>query len=90
MTTKQLENALRDRYGFTKARAKEVVDSFKWFIQAGLAHDGIVRLDGVGTFKVQTKPARTMTVNMGPKKGQAIEVPERQVVKFKPSSKLLS
>ena len=90
MTTKQIENALRDRYGLTKARAKEVVDSFRWFIQAGLAHDGIVRLDGVGTFKTKTKPARTMIVNMGPKKGHVIEVPERQVVTFKPSSKLLS
>lgn len=86
MITKKLENVLRDRYGFTKARAKEVVDSFKWFIQAGLAHDGIVRLDGVGTFKVVQKPAR---IGRNPRTGEAVEVPAKAVVKFKPSSKLL-
>ena len=89
MTTKQIKDALRERYGFTQARAKEIVDSFAWFIQAGLAHEGVVRLDGVGTFKVVTRAARTITPGFGPKKGQAIEVPERQVVTFKPSSKLL-
>lgn len=86
MTTKQIENALRDRFGFTKTRAKEVVNSFKWFIQAGLAHDGVARLDGIGTFKVVQKPAH---IGRNPRTGEAVEVPAKAVVKFKPSSKLL-
>ena len=89
MTKKQIEAALIERFGLTKIKARDVVQSVLLAIQAGIVNDGVVQLENVGTFKVQTKPARTMTVNMGPKKGQTIDVPERQVVKFKPSSKLL-
>ena len=86
MTTKQIKDALRERYGFTQARAKEIVDSFAWFIQAGLAHEGVVRLDGVGTFKVVTRAARK---SRNPHTGEAIDVPEKLAVKFKASKKLL-
>lgn len=89
MTKKQIEEVLRDRYGLTKARAQEMVRTVLRTIEWGLNTDGVVQLENVGTFKVQTKAARTITINMGPKKGQTIDVPERQVVKFKPSSKLL-
>ena len=90
MTKKQIEAALVERFGFTKVKARDVVQSVLLAIQAGIVNDGVVQLENVGTFKVQTKAARTITPGFGPKKGQAIEVPERQVVKFKPSSKLLS
>ena len=89
MTTKQIEIALIERFGFTKARAREVVQTTLLAIQAGILNDGIVQLVGIGTFKVKTKAARTITPGFGPRKGQAIEVPERQVVTFKPSKKLL-
>ena len=86
MTTKQIKDALRERYGFTKAKAKEIADSFAWFIQAGLAHEGVVRLDGVGTFTVVARPARKAR---NPRTGEVVDVPEKRVVTFKASSKLL-
>ena len=89
MNTKQIETALIERFGFTKVRAREVVQTTLLAIQAGVLNDGLVRLDGIGTFRTKTRAARTITPGFGPKKGQTIEVPERVVVTFKPSSKLL-
>ena len=89
MTKKQIEAALVERFGFTKVKARDVVQSVLLAIQAGIVNDGVVQLENIGTFKVQTKAARTVTPCFGPNKGQAIVVPERQVVKFKASSKLL-
>lgn len=89
MTTKQIEAALIERFGFTKSRAREVVQTALLAIQAGVLNDGIVQLAGIGTLKTKTRAARTITPGFGPKKGQTIEVPERVVVTFKPSSKLL-
>ena len=89
MATKQIEAALIERFGFTKNKAREVVQTTLLAIQAGVLNDGLVQLAGIGTLKTKTKAARTITMGVGPKKGQTIEVPERQVVTFKPSSKLL-
>ena len=86
MTTKQIKDALCERYGFTKARAKEITDSFARFIQAGLAHEGVVRLDGVGTFTVVTRAARK---SRNPRTGEVVNVPEKLAVRFKASKKLL-
>ena len=87
MTKTQIEATLVERFGFTRPKAREVVRTILLSIQAGLAHDGIVRLDGIGTFKVVQKPAH---IGRNPRTGEAVEVPAKAVVKFKPSSKLLS
>ena len=89
MTTKQIETALIERFGYTKNKAREVVRTILLSIQAGILNDGAVQLAGIGTLRTKTRSPRQIRINMGPKKGQVIDVPERQVVTFKPSSKLL-
>lgn len=87
MVTKQIETAIIYRFGFTKKQASEVVKLMLLTIQAGVLNDGTVRLDGIGTFKVVQKPAR---IGRNPRTGEAVEVPAKAVVKFKPSSRILS
>ena len=40
-------------------------------------------LPGIGKMVLVNRPARTMTMQLGPKKGQTIKVPARRAVKFR-------
>ena len=85
MNKTELANFVAEDSGVTKKDAKTLVASVLEGIKDGLVEDGKVALVGFGTFSVVTRSARTAR---NPQNGEPIEVPEKQVPKFKPSKLL--
>jgi DNA-binding protein HU-beta len=69
----------------TKADAKEVVDGIVDAITESLKKGEKVQIVGFGTWDVKTRNARK---GRNPKTGEEIDIPEKKVVKFKPSKAL--
>ena len=81
LTKSQIATCLAEAVGVTKKQAVEALDFL-----AGLAYKqakNTFTLPGVGKLVLVNRPARTMTMQFGPKKGQTIKVPARRVVKFR-------
>ena len=90
ITVTDIAAAYADRMGITKIEAKERVESVFYLTKKGLidcvAGDADkVFINGFGTFTTQMKPAHTMTSNLN---GEAVDVPEKIVVKFKAATAL--
>lgn len=76
---------IASKEGLTKRAA---ADLFLWFSQELKEHllqEGNLVLPGIGRLKVQTRPSRA---GRNPRTGVAIQIAEKEVVKFKLSSKL--
>jgi nucleoid DNA-binding protein len=78
-TMKNVIEQISEEYGITKKLAKEVVDSTIKTLIGEIVNNGELRVHGLGTFTVKTKPAR---MGHNPKTGEAVQIPERKVVKF--------
>lgn len=70
--------------GSTQVDAKFFVEGLMDVIGAALLSGEDVSLPGVGKLKVSHRPARN---GRNPKTGEAIVIPAKNVVKFRPSSK---
>ncbi len=68
--------------GYTKKLAGEMIKHFEEVVFEGLAAKGSVRFGNSGTFKVHRRKAR---VGNNPKTREPIQIPEKNVIKFKPS-----
>lgn len=62
---------------------KQVRNSLNAIIEV-TKEDGRTTFPGVGTFSAVTRKART---GRNPKTGEALEIPAKDTIKFKPSSK---
>lgn len=83
----QLSDAVyRTGYGFTRNKARELVDQVLSEIAEGLVADSVVLLSGFGRFAVARKAER---VGRNPKTGEEHVISARRVVQFKPSSILV-
>lgn len=82
MTKAEIVNAVAEKTGLTKTQADNAVKAFIQSVQEGLDTDGKVQFVGFGTFKKVHKEAR---VGRNPQNGQALEIPARDVIQFKPS-----
>jgi DNA-binding protein HU-beta len=69
----------------TKAAAREVVDQMFGAMTTTLQKGGEVSIHGFGSFKVKQRAARTAR---NPHTGEAIKVPAKKAVGFKPASAL--
>ena len=76
---KQVIEKVASEFDLTKKLAKEVVDSVVNGIVATLKADQKLRVNGLGTFSLKAKPARTAR---NPKSGEPVSVPAKTVVKF--------
>lgn len=85
MNKTELVNDVASIVDMTKNDANMVVSAVIGAIVDGLMTSGKVALSGLGTFTVVTRSAR---VARNPQTGESVNVPEKQVVKFKASSKL--
>lgn len=83
MNKKDLINAVSDELGITKKETGIVIGAVMDAIKDGLAEDGKVTLVGFGTWRVAKQAARKAR---NPRTGEAIDVPEKSVPKFKPSA----
>lgn len=83
MNKSDLIKGLAIKTGLSEKDAKEVVNETLNIIKTTLLEKGSgeVKLSEFGTFKTQTRAAR---VGRNPATGQPVEIPEKQVVKFKP------
>jgi len=85
MKKSELITALTEKTGLKKPQAAAAISALTEIItQVGASQDTLT-LIGFGTFKGKTRPAR---VGRNPTTGAQIEVAEKRVLTFKPSSGL--
>ena len=82
MYMKDLVEVVANNTDVSKKEAKDNVTAVIEAIQQGLAKDGKVQIREFGTFKVVTRKARE---GRNPQTGAAIQIAEKQVVKFTPA-----
>ena len=85
MNKAELIDAIAGKSGLTKADAKRALDAFVDVTSASLKKGDKVALIGFGTFSVVERAART---GRNPRTGATLEVPKKNVVRFKPGSEL--
>ena len=76
---KQVIEKVAAQFGVTKKLSKEMVDSVVAGIVETLKAEEKLRINGLGTFSLKAKPARTAR---NPKSGEPVSVPAKTVVKF--------
>ncbi|MDR2467213.1 MAG: HU family DNA-binding protein [Prevotellaceae bacterium] len=87
MNKTELVDAIAEKASLSKADSKKALDAFVEVVAESLEKEDKVTLIGLGTFSVVTRPGRT---GRNPRTGEALQVPEKKVVKFKPGSELSS
>ncbi len=81
LTKSQIAASLAEQVGMTKKQAVQALD-----VIAELAYKqakNTFTVPGIGKLVLVNRPARTMTMQFGPKKGQTVKVPAKRVVKFR-------
>ena len=81
LSKSQIAATIAEKHGITKKQATEILDGI-----AELAYKqakNTFTLPGLGKLVLVSRPARTMTMQFGPKKGTAITIPAKRVVKFR-------
>lgn len=85
MNKSELITNVASSAGVSKQVATTVVDEVLESIGNSLGNGQDVQLRGFGNFKVTTRAART---GKNPQTGEALEIPEKQVIKFRPAKDL--
>jgi DNA-binding protein HU-beta len=83
MSKSQIAATVAEKVGITKKQAGQALD-----LVADLAYKhakNTFTVPGLGKLVLVNRPARQMTMQFGPKKGQLINVPAKRVVKFRVS-----
>jgi DNA-binding protein HU-beta len=81
LTKSQIAASLAEQVGTTKKQAVQALD-----VIAELAYKqakNTFTVPGIGKLVLVNRPARTMIMQFGPKKGQTVKVPAKRVVKFR-------
>lgn len=82
MNKADLKKAVKEDTGVTLKEAGVLIDATIDNIKEGVVRDGKVTLVGFGTLILKTQAARKAR---NPRTGEAIDVPAKTVVKFKPA-----
>jgi DNA-binding protein HU-beta len=83
LSKSQIAATIAEKNGVTKKQAAEILDTVS---QLAYKHaKNTFTLPGLGKLVLVARPARQMTMQFGPKKGQMITVPAKRVVKFRVS-----
>lgn len=85
MNKKELAKEMSRRHSMTTVEAKRVIDLLQEITEEALERGEEVRIAGFGIFRVIKRKPRTAH---NPVTGDAVEVPERKGISFKPSSEL--
>jgi DNA-binding protein HU-beta len=81
MTKSQIAATIADKVGITKKQAVQMMD-----LVADMAYKqakNTFTVPGLGKLVLVNRPAREMTMQFGPKKGQTVKIPAKRVVKFR-------
>jgi DNA-binding protein HU-beta len=82
MNKSELIENVAEQNGLTKVNAKKIVESVLENIAKGTREKGKVSLLGFGNFSTTIRAARQ---GRNPKTGETLEIPAKEVVKFKAS-----
>ena len=85
MNKAQLIDAMASEANLTKADAKKALDAFISTTGTALKNGDRVALVGFGSFSIANRSART---GRNPKTGAEMQIPAKNVVKFKAGSEL--
>ncbi len=85
MNKGDLINAIAEEADLSKAKAGEALDAMLEAITGALKEGDKVSLIGFGTFSVSRRAARE---GHNPATGKKIQIPAKNVAKFKPGAKL--
>jgi len=85
MTKAELIAVIAEEAGITKASASKALESYVGIVARELKQNGKLGLVGFGTFSVVKREARE---GRNPQTGDAIKIPAKKVVKFKPGKEL--
>ncbi|NDV68813.1 HU family DNA-binding protein [Dysgonomonas sp. 25] len=85
MNKKELVDAVSEMTGFSKIDIKKTLEAITEAISAEMQKNEKVIILGFGTFSVKDKAAR---MSIHPQTMQALELPAKKVVRFKPSQYL--
>ena len=85
MNKGDLINKVAEHAGLSKAQATDALNAVLSSIEGELKKGEKVTLIGFGTFSVSERAART---GRNPQTGAAINIPAKNVVKFKPGKEL--
>ena len=90
MTKRDIANLVYERcegeFDITKKEAYEIVSEIFEIIENSLKRGEKVQISGFGTFIVKLRKGK---VGRNPRTGEEVPVPDRKVVVFRPSRKLL-
>ena len=81
LTKSQIAATVADKVGISKKQAGQALE-----LLASLAHKNAKNtftLPGIGKLVLVNRPARQMTMQFGPNKGQIVQIPPKRVVKFR-------
>jgi integration host factor subunit beta len=85
MTKKDMAKAIAEELGLPQIQAKEIIQRVLDGITETLVHEGRIELRNFGVFEVkQRRPRRARN----PRTGEAVDVPARRVVTFKPGREM--
>lgn len=87
MNKAELIHEMAESAGVSKEVAKKVFESFQNVIATTLGKGENITLIGFGTFSVNARAAKT---GRNPRTGEPMEIPAKNVVKFKPGKSLQS
>lgn len=82
MTKIELTERVKDRSGFTKREAADIVDAVFQLMKNTLISGDNLKIAGFGSFSVRKKSDR---MGRNPQTGEKIIIPNRRIVSFKPS-----
>jgi DNA-binding protein HU-beta len=81
MSKTELAGTLAEKVGITKKQANQLMLELATLAYKQAKNTFV--LPGIGKLVLAERPARTMVMRFGPKAGQTIQVPKKQVVKFR-------
>jgi DNA-binding protein HU-beta len=87
MTKKELVNAIAEKAGLSMKDSNNALNAFVDSFGGAMKKGERIQLPGMGTFKVMTRSARVVR---NPQTGEKLNVPAKNVVKFKAAPGLSS
>lgn len=85
MNKTELIDAMATDSGISKSDAKKALESFLTNVEKTLKHGGRISLVGFGSWSVSQRAARE---GRNPQTGNVIQIPAKNVVKFKAGTEL--
>ena len=87
ITRDDIAEFINNEFGLTKKDCNNLVNDIIEEIIAGLNEHKIVKIHNFGTFKIKQKKSR---IGRNPKTKEEVMIPERNVISFIPSKKILT